>query len=122
MDSEDQRRRPRLPFHVHVKVSVGGRVLEAASEDIGMAGVLIRGTEALAIGADCDLEIRLSSGAESRVIRARGRVARQVEGLDTDGMGIEFVDMDAGSQEILWRVIRYNTPSAPSDGPAPQDA
>lgn len=110
----DQRRYPRLPFDVQVEIRTQEKTLAASTRDICMRGLFARGLQGLPLGTVCQVAVELVSGHQRLAIEARGKVVRQVEGMEVDsaGIGVEFVDMDAYSQETLWRVIRYNSQAA----------
>ena len=112
--TQEKRRQSRLPFSVDVQIRTPEHTTTATTKDICTTGLFVREVEPFPLDTECEVEILLSSGDEELPIKARGRVVRQVEGLQEglQGMGIKFVEMDDSSQETLWQVIRYNTLSA----------
>jgi c-di-GMP-binding flagellar brake protein YcgR len=109
----DRRRLTRLPFAVEVEVHTQDRTIRAQTRDINMQGVFVAQEEPhLPLGTQCQVEVVLSSGEGKMGIRARGEVVWQ--GRDPEsgqaGVGIKFTEMDAHSQEVLWLVVRYNSP------------
>lgn len=111
----ERRRQPRLPFvaTVEIRLRTDPRdPLLGSTRDICTTGLLVQGVAPLPPGTFCDLAIHLSSGDIDLPIKARGRVVRQACNPSTggQGLGIQFVEMDDDSQELLWKVIRYNSP------------
>lgn len=108
----NRRRLTRLPFAVEVEVTAAGRTSRSQTRDINMQGVFVAQEEPLALGTECQVEVVLSSGEGKMVIRACGAVVWQ--GRDPEsglqGVGIRFLEMDSHSQEVLWLVVRYNSP------------
>jgi c-di-GMP-binding flagellar brake protein YcgR len=111
INPENERRHPRLNFAVQVEIKTADQTLIASSRDICMRGLFIGGVDPLPMDTTCDVAIELESGHNRLVIKARGKVVRQVEGIvpEAKGMGVEFTDMETVHQERLWRVIHYNT-------------
>jgi len=116
MEAADQRQHIRLPFAVTVRLTAAGGVFEASSRDICSGGIAVTGPGlgALEAGTPCEFSVWLASGEETRTVRGTGEVVREVDCLDNDveGIGIRFLNLDEGSQQVLWRLIRYNAPPA----------
>lgn len=108
----NRRRLTRLPFAVEVEVHAKGHTSTSQTRDINMQGVFVAQEEPLALGTECQVEVVLSSGEGKMAIKANGVVVWQ--GRDPEsglqGVGIKFLELDPHSQEILWLVVRYNSP------------
>ena len=111
-DPSDQRRHPRLPFDTRVVLHADNATLQASTRNICLRGLFVDAPASLPPGGECTVSIQLQSGYNRAVIEARGKIVRQVAGLETDaaGIAVEFTELDPNSQELLWKVIRYNSP------------
>lgn len=79
-----------------------GRGLAFGSlETVGQGGALIRCHEPIPESAEADLAICLAGG----VIRARARVLYHLPGEDGLGIGVEFLELRGGSQELLDHLV-----------------
>ena len=109
----DQRRHPRLPFGAPVVLHATGATLQASTRDICLRGLFIDAPASLPPGSACRVSIQLQSGHNQATIEAQGTVVRQVPGLETAsaGVAVEFTKLDLDSQELLWKVIRHNSPT-----------
>lgn len=107
--AENDRRRSRIPFRARALLRFDGHTVEGSTQDLTMEGLFVGCDEPPAEGAECDIDIRLTSGADELPIRGRGRVVRHCR--DPLGVGIEFTAFEPGSEETLWRVVRYNSPT-----------
>ncbi len=78
-----------------------------------MQGIFVAQENPLPLGTECQVEMVLSSGEEKMLISANGQVVWQ--GRDPEsglgGVGIKFIELTPDSQEMLWRVVRYNSPA-----------
>ena len=113
---EEKRRQTRLHFSVDVEIRTAEGILRGKTNDICTTGLRIDEVELLPLNTVCDLDLKLSSGDMTLDIKGKGKVVRHIEEEDRIGMGIQFVELDEYSQDILWRVIRYNSPVADEGG------
>ena len=112
---DDKRRQLRLPFSAEVQIQTPESTLEGKTNDICTTGLRISDVEMLALDTVCDLEMKLHSGDQILTIKGQGKVVRHIEEGGSHGMGIQFTELDEYSQEVLWRVIRYNSPVTDED-------
>ena len=110
----DRRRQPRLAFAVEVEIQPDDAAharISATTQDICTTGLLVRGVPTLPIGALCTFSVNLSSGDVVVPIRGRGEVVRQScdQSTGDQGVALRFTELEDGSQDELWRVIRYNS-------------
>ena len=109
----NRRRLMRLPFAVEVELHAKDYTFKSQTRDINMQGVFVAQEQPLPLGTECQVGVILSSGDGQMVIKARGLVVWQ--GRDPEsglgGVGIRFLELDSHSQEVLWLVVRYNSPA-----------
>ena len=115
---QNQRRQPRLPFAVAVRIEAGGRIISGETRDISTTGLFLESPHEAEVGASCRFEIVLHSGRAESTICGQGkivRLTRRPEGGER-GIAVHFEDMDIQSQSLLWRVVQYNIDAAGREG------
>ena len=109
-EMEEKRRQSRLHFSVAVQIQANEQIMAGRTDDICTTGLRISDVDPLPLDTVCDLEMKLSSGDMELSIKGQGKVVRHIDEGGSRGMGIQFVELDEYSQDVLWRVIRYNSP------------
>lgn len=107
-DGAERRRSPRVPLQLLVQYRFDSLddFLAEYSVDMSVGGMFIRTHKPREEGAFVYLQFALRDGP--RLIEGLGRVVRvnppDVEG-SVPGMGIEFVNMDAESNELIEEIV-----------------
>ena len=107
----EKRRYPRAPLNLLVQYrfdSMEAFLSEVAS-DISVGGMFIRTEEPREEGALVYLQFWLADG--TKLIEGLGRVVRVNRPGDPDrtpGMGIEFVNLDEESTDLIHDIVRTN--------------
>lgn len=113
MDNMGERRRmQRVAFETEVRLNVGGMEIRVfgSTRDLSQKGVFVATEIPLAEGAECQVEILLSGMEEPVCLSMKGRIARIV----SEGVGVEFFEMDLDTFTHLRNVVLYNSRDADS--------
>ena len=99
-DEAERRRHLRVPVALVVKLKFSsvGQFLESHASDISRGGMFIRGEQA-SVGQT--LIVQFDAGSE-RLVEGTARVVRLVPEA---GIGVEFIDMDELSAELIAAVV-----------------
>ncbi|MBN1842088.1 MAG: PilZ domain-containing protein [Deltaproteobacteria bacterium] len=105
--SEEKRRFTRVPFKVHVQLTVDD-VSYSAEEisNLSVGGCLLPISGDLEAGAQCHVRIVLSGTTRELTIGTDGKIVR----CTPDAVAVEFVRIDPDSLFHLQNVVRYNSP------------
>ena len=102
-------------------VTVDGKTgqMWAVCKDVSAGGILISGTDRMAVGEVVTLIFRVTQDAEER--RVTGRIVRLDETTDSDPrsvwsnrMAIEFIEPDATLQAVFARASSRPPPAPPA--------
>jgi uncharacterized protein (TIGR02266 family) len=106
----DQRKHPRAPLGllVQYRFDTFEAFMSEMAVDISLGGMFIRTDEPRELGSLVYLQFALQDG--EKLIEGLGRVVRvnPKGGPGTPGMGIEFVNLDEQSHELVEQVVRGN--------------
>ncbi|MBF0477366.1 MAG: PilZ domain-containing protein [Deltaproteobacteria bacterium] len=106
---DNKRKRSRVSFHTKCDLTAGTKALvDLETRDISMKGVYVGTDAGWPIGTDCQVAINLIGGAQPLALHMKGRVARS----DTDGLGVDFIEIDMDSFTHLRNIVVYNAPDA----------
>jgi molecular chaperone DnaK len=112
----DRRRFTRVPLDLLIQYrfeSFDAFMSEYAA-DVSVGGMFVRTRDPRPIGTMIYLQFTLKDGI--RLIEALGKVVRVVSGGDEPGMGIEFVNLDEDSREMVEAIVRERgSPGADTD-------
>ncbi len=96
-----------MAIKVSLRIADEETFVERFSQNISRTGIFVRATEPAPIGSRVHFEYRLAD--DSRVMRGVGIVRWvRTEAADPDkppGMGIEFVDLDPQTDELIHRMV-----------------
>jgi hypothetical protein len=112
MPSQLQRAQPRVKYPVEVRLSSPAldHVLQSRSLNLSTTGILLEAHESLDIGARVVCDIPLPGGSR----QIPGLVAR-VQPLPLlasgFGLGIRFLELDSGAEEVLRTLVQTEPPS-----------
>jgi CheY-like chemotaxis protein len=110
------RREPRIPAKGSVNFSIDGRSVQGEVVDLSIGGAYIASVTCLRQEDRVTLTLTLND-EEPRTIKARGRVAWENRGGIPskahlpEGFGVEFLDLDALSRELLIQYVEARKPS-----------
>jgi molecular chaperone DnaK len=112
----ERRRHPRAPLSllVQYRFNTFEDFLAEYSADISAGGMFIPTEEVREEGSLVHLQFWLEDG--TRLIEGTGRVARVISVGDpnrTAGMGVEFVNLDVESTELIHRIVAAKAPPKP---------
>jgi hypothetical protein len=79
--------------------------ISGQGRELSVKGVFVSGARQLPAGTECPITIILAGTSESMYVRVSGRVVY----ANTDGMGIEFFEMDVDSFTHLQNLVLYNS-------------
>ncbi len=100
-------RRVDVVVKVDLKYPDRDAFVEGFSQNLSRTGLFVRASEPAPVGSRVRFEYRLADG--SRVLRGVGLVRWvhdiKAHGQAAHGMGIEFVDLDAASEQLVERII-----------------
>lgn len=116
MDNKTKRERARVHFETRLVAEYGGKTqIFQRTFDVSMNGVFVKTAKPFPLNASFRFALILSFGMRREEIKGICEVVRVVsidEGLSEaergPGMGLKFSNLDAGSGEILFHLIRYN--------------
>ena len=106
--NSERRRHPRAPLSLLVQYRFNSfeDFLSEYSADISAGGMFIRTEEVREEGSLVHLQFWLEDG--TRLIEGTGRVARVIPPGDPShepGMGVEFVQLDVESTELIHQIV-----------------
>ena len=102
---DDQRKRTRVHFTARVNLIAGGRELtNLKSRDLSLKGLFVETDQVLSMGTPVEVSLNLSGNTSSVILKMTGRVAR----VDTNGLGIDFEEVDLDSFFHLRNIVKYN--------------
>jgi hypothetical protein len=105
MDERVPRRRLRVPFQVDVELHVEGHdIISVTSKDISMKGVFIETGARISQDRPCRVRITLSGVSGMPPLDIKGKIVR----VDSNGVGIDFLEMDSETFTHLRNIIAYN--------------
>jgi molecular chaperone DnaK len=112
----ERRRHPRAPLSllVQYRFNTFEDFLAEYSADISAGGMFIPTEEVREEGSLVHLQFWLEDG--TRLIEGTGRVARVIPAGDPNrmaGMGVEFVNLDVESTELIHRIVAAKAPPKP---------
>jgi hypothetical protein len=117
-------RATRAPVVVEVRYRYESIIdfVETQSMNVSRTGMFIASADPVAVGTMLDFEVTLSDGF--CLLKGRAEVARSSQ--TPRGLGVKFVQLDAGSQKLIGRIVEVNAlegrkPTVPMDF-APLDA
>lgn len=107
-DTNPRQRRVEVGLKVNLKYPDRSSFVERFSVNISRAGLFIRAKDPLPVGARVRFEYRLSD--QTRILRGLGvvrwsRPASEATAVDPPGMGVEFVDLDSQSEELINEIV-----------------
>lgn len=100
---EDKREKPRVEFQGQAELHHGGRQRFCDIADLSTKGVFLKTDEKLNEGERVELTINLSGSSTRLAIELLGVVER----VDSDGVGIRFIEMELDSFIHLRNVVFY---------------
>lgn len=107
----ERRRHPRVPLNllVQYRFDTFDEFMAEYAADLSEGGMFIETDEPRAVGDVVYLQFALRDG--THLIEGLGRVARIVEPAEgrPGGMGIEFVNMDGESQDLVQQAVESLT-------------
>jgi len=106
----EQRRSPRVEFNllVQYRFDTFDEFMSEYAADLSVGGLFIETDEPRNVGDVIYLQFALRDGTQ--LIEGLGRVARVVPpGSEHPGMGIEFVNMDGDSQDLVHAAVQELT-------------
>ncbi len=114
-----RRRHPRTPFSLLVQYRFDALedFLSEYATDISLGGMFIRTDEPYAEGSLVYLQFHLRNG--SALIEGLGKVAwnnppdEKKKNTHPAGMGIEFIDMDEKSMQLIRRIVNQDLENEP---------
>lgn len=105
--SQEKRRFTRVPFKVHVQLTVDDFLYSSEEiSNLSVGGCLLPITGDLEEGTQCHVRIMLSGTSSELSIGADGKIVR----CTPDAVAVEFVRIDPDSLFHLQNVVRYNSP------------
>ena len=91
-----------------ITVAAGEKTLQSGrTQDLSMNGVYVVCDDALPVGAECSISIRLSENEGGPAITATGKAIRT--GNDPSGFAMEFTEIDLESYEHLRQLVMLNS-------------
>lgn len=106
MENKEKRKNVRVPFRTEIIVSYSGKQLhfEGDSANLSMGGVLVVSQKLIALGTECEVELRLTGTQAPMGLTMKGKVVRH----EPSGFGIHFEEMDLDSYSTLKEIVRHN--------------
>jgi hypothetical protein len=101
-DQEDRRRHQRAPVDLQVRLTFSSvqEFLSAYAGDISESGMFIRlENPRLRVGEEVTLQF---DAGKDRIVQGTARVVR----LDPAGVGVEFVELDYVSRQLVEMIVR----------------
>jgi len=105
----ERHRRVELGLKINLKLHDKEAFVERFSQNLSRSGIFIRASDPAPAGSRVHFEYRLADG--TRVMRGMGIVRWVRSAVEAEepekppGMGIEFVDLDADTEELIGRVV-----------------
>ena len=112
-DTSLQKRSTRTRFEIFLVVQTPERTIRASkSKNISLTGIYVETNEKIPINTECSIEITNTSNEDHfSLIKIKGVVARE----GSDGIGIQFKDVDEKTMEELKKVIELHGDEVPSE-------
>ncbi|MCB9493889.1 MAG: PilZ domain-containing protein [Desulfobacteraceae bacterium] len=108
-DNKERRQSKRVDFNTEIYLKTPSQTfrLEGNSRDISQKGVYILTDKDLDIDIDtvCEIKIVLSGASPAVVLNIVGKIARKT----SDGLGVEFKEMDLDSYTHLKNIVKFNS-------------
>ena len=106
-DSKERRQSKRVDFNTEIYLTTPSETfhLEGNSRDISQKGIYILTDKDIPIDTICDIKLVLSGSSPPIVLNIIGKVARKT----SDGLGIEFNEMDLESYTHLKNIVIFNS-------------
>ncbi|MDY0131557.1 MAG: PilZ domain-containing protein [Desulforegulaceae bacterium] len=106
-NDQDRRQGKRVTFNTEIYLKTPSQIfrLEGSSKDISQKGVFIYTDNEIPLDTICEIKIILSGSSPPVVLDIIGTVARKT----SEGIGLEFKEMDLDSYTHLKNIVKFNT-------------
>jgi len=94
----------RILFQAEAVVEYGGETIKGQVENLSLNGMFLKTHEKISQDEAVEIKIFLSGASSDLSINLRGAVVR----LDSDGVAIQFKEMDLDSFVHLKNILTYN--------------
>jgi hypothetical protein len=107
IENKERRQSKRVDFNTEIFLKTPSQTfrLEGNSRDISQKGVYIFTDKDIPIDTVCEIKLVLSGASPPVVLDIVGKIARKT----SDGLGIEFKEMDLDSYTHLKNIVMFNS-------------
>jgi len=107
--NEERRKSLRVNFNTNITLTTKSKSykLNGDSRDISQKGIFISTAEDIKIDTLCEIKITLEGAMPPIILNIKGKIVRKT----SDGIGIEFKEMNLDSYTHLKNIIKFNTES-----------